>query len=440
MGLGYIGEHLPQEWISTFLTDLVNPKQWKTISAKDLLDEGYVVYGANGKIGFYKEFTHEAPTLMITCRGATCGNLHISEPCSYINGNAMALDNQPTSLVGLKFLNYVLQARKLDDVISGSAQPQITIQGLQDVRIPLPPLEEQKLIERKIGSALAQVDSIKTRLDQIPQILKRFRQAVLSAAVSGRLTEDVRKEKWATTTLIEVVKDRPRNGHSPKSVEFETKYKNLTLSAVTKGYFIDGLFKFVDLNLKEDSYLWVRNGDLLIQRANSLEYVGVSAIYEGEDNKYVYPDLIMKVTPNEKILGKFLHYSLLNIKVRKYFWENATGTAGNMPKINQKVVSEAPLLLPPIEEQTEIVARVEKLFAWADNIEKQVNAAQQRVNNLTQSILAKAFRGELTEQWRKDHPQLISGENSAATLLAKIKAERLALAPKRKTKAKRQEA
>ena len=75
------------------LTDICRPKQWKTISTAQLKESGYPVYGANGKIGFYNEYTHEFPTLLITCRGATCGTVNISEPNSYVNGNAMALDN-----------------------------------------------------------------------------------------------------------------------------------------------------------------------------------------------------------------------------------------------------------------------------------------------------------------------------------------------------------
>lgn len=94
------------------------------------------------------------------------------------------------------------------------------------------------------------------------------------------------------------------------------------------------------------------------------------------------------------------------------------------------------LLTPPLEEQTEIVRRVDQLFAHADRIEQQVNQALVRVNNLTQSILAKTFRGELTEQWRKDNPELISGENSAEALLERIKAERAAKAPAKRTRKK----
>ncbi|WP_315043992.1 hypothetical protein ACGTJS_03530 [Faucicola mancuniensis] len=92
---------LPNGWVNVPITLFFNPKQYKTISLENLLPTGFTVYGANGKIGKYNEFTHEFPTLMITCRGATCGNIHLSEPFSYINGNAMALD----SSIDKEFLN-----------------------------------------------------------------------------------------------------------------------------------------------------------------------------------------------------------------------------------------------------------------------------------------------------------------------------------------------
>ena len=305
--------------------------------------------------------------------------------------------------------------------------------------IVVAPFEEQKAIAAKLNTLLAQVATTKARLEGTLEKLKQFRMSVLADAVSGKLTEDWRNNsvpKWQEVKLIDVLESKPRNGKSPKGVNHETPYKNLTLSATTTGTFVENQFKFVELDIDSDSHLWVKNGDILIQRANTIDYVGVSAIYEGEDNKYVYPDLMMKCRPNKDILGKFLHLILLSHRVRKYFRDNATGTAGNMPKVNQQVVSNAPVSVPALVEQQEIVRRIGKLFDGADATEQQVNQALERVNNLTQSILAKAFRGELTEQWRKDNPELISGENSAEALLEKIKAERAAANPKRKTRKK----
>lgn len=331
-----------------------------------------------------------------------------------------------------RFSHYALRSPEFQKLLTlnatGTTVSGIKAATLKKLQLPIPSINEQKIIADKLDTLLARVDSTKARLEQIPQILKRFRQAVLAAAVNGKLTEEWRdinpSEKWETVKLLDIIVDKPRNGYSPKGVEYETAIKNLTLSAVTKGYFIENCFKYVDIDISNDSYLWVKNGDILIQRANSLEYVGVSAIYEGKDNQYIYPDLMMKFRVNERILTKYLHYSLLSELTREYFRKNASGTTGNMPKINQGTVSAAPVNLPPISEQTEIVRRVEQLFAYADGIEKQVQNALERVNNLTQSILAKAFRGELTAQWRAENPDLISGENSAQALLAKIQQQR----------------
>lgn len=80
--------------------------------------------------------------------------------------------------------------------------------------------------------------------------------------------------------------------------------------------------------------------------------------------------------------------------------------------------------MPPVEEQAEIVRRVHQLFAFADQVEQQVANAQARVNRLTQSILTKAFRGELTAEWRAENPELTSGVNSTEALLERIKAEK----------------
>ncbi len=124
-------------------------------------------------------------------------------------------------------------------------------------------------------------------------------------------------------------------------------------------------------------------------------------------------------------MSRFLTY-IANEGEGRFYLRNSLSTSAGQNTINQTSIKGLSFLLPPLKEQAEIVRRVEQLFAYADTIEKQVNNALTRVNNLTQSILAKAFRGELTAQWRAENPDLISGENSAAALLEKIKAERAA--------------
>ncbi|QLK61122.1 hypothetical protein GE278_10285 [Enterobacteriaceae bacterium Kacie_13] len=130
-----------------------------------------------------------------------------------------------------------------------------------------------------------------------------------------------------------------------------------------------------------------------------------------------------------KEANDFLCYTLMYYDVIPWL----TGTTGRA-KLTQGALNVLPIGLPSEIEILEIVRRVEQLFTYADTIEKQVQSALLRVNNLTQSILAKAFRGELTAQWRAENPDLINGGNSAEALLVRIKQERLKNKPVKRGK------
>lgn len=184
---------LPVSWEICNIFDISEPKQWKTIATKDLLETGYPVYGANGKIGFFNEYNHEDPALMITCRGATCGEIHISEPYAYINGNAMCLDNIP-KLMNFKYLFYYLKNFNFSFVISVSAQPQITQSGLKAIDIPIPPVNEQNRIVDKIETLFSEVDAGIENLTLAKRQLGQYRQSLLKHAFEGKLTAKWREE------------------------------------------------------------------------------------------------------------------------------------------------------------------------------------------------------------------------------------------------------
>lgn len=434
---------IPSEWIKAKLPEIAILNMGQSPSNYDVNEIGKGIAFFQGKAEFGKIY----PTVRKFCTApkkvaqvndillsvrAPVGPTNLADRETAI-GRGLAAISVSKDNFNYKYLLHYFRSIEpwMSKQGTGTTFKAISGQFLKELCCIVPPLAEQKIIADKLDILLAQVDATKAHLECIPRILKNFRQSVLTNAVSGKLTEDWRDvdiAQWKKLKLLDVIKGKPRNGHSPKGVGYETPYRNLTLSATTSGHFIENQYKYVDLDIDSDSYLWVKRGDILIQRANTIGYVGVSAIYEGEDNQYVYPDLMMKCTPDpKKILGKFLHLVLSSKKVRQYFRDNATGTSGNMPKINQQAVSNAPIYLPPLNEQHEIVRRAECFFAFADRIEQQVNDALEQINSLTQSILAKAFRGELTVDWRANNQKLISGENSAKALLTKIKAEREAI-------------
>lgn len=143
-----------------FLGEICCPKQWKTISTSELTETGYPVYGANGIIGKYKEYNHEKATILVTCRGATCGSVVISKPYSYVNGNAMALDNLDDDIC-IDYLYFYLIGRGFADVISGSAQPQIIRSTIEKIRIPLCNFEKQK----QIASVFSTINGMKLKFE-----------------------------------------------------------------------------------------------------------------------------------------------------------------------------------------------------------------------------------------------------------------------------------
>jgi type I restriction enzyme, S subunit len=442
---------LPKGWVKVKIEDIAEVKGGKRLpKGHELLNERtnypYIrvtdfTHGTVGltKIKYIDEYTHSyiknytisQDDLYISIAG-TIG-LVGQIPSELNNANLTENAAKISGLVGVdkRYLSYVLSSEigvsQFNDKITSSGQPKLALFRIRECEFPLTPLNEQIRIANKLDSILAKVDKAQARLDKIPAILKRFRQSVLAAATSGELTQPgFTSSEWRSVKLIDLVETRPRNGKSPKGVDFDTGVKNLTLSAITPGYFVENKYKFVDLDVPTDSHLWLKNQDILIQRANSIEYVGVSALYEGEDDQYIYPDLIMKCRANERVLSKYLYYALSSEPVRKYFRDNATGTTGNMPKINQAVVSAAPINLPKIDEQKIIVDKVESLFNKADKVEKQYLDAKSRLDRLTQSILAKAFRGELVPQDPSDEP--------AEQLLERILKEREQAKPKKMTR------
>ena len=136
------------------ICDLYQPK---TITQQDLVDDGaYLVFGANGVIGRYDQYNHEEAEVLITCRGATCGTINKSEPKSWVTGNAMVAKPKDARL-SKDFLFSLLKGSDLAPTISGSAQPQITRQGLAPFKVPLPPLATQQQIVAEIEAEQALV-------------------------------------------------------------------------------------------------------------------------------------------------------------------------------------------------------------------------------------------------------------------------------------------
>jgi type I restriction enzyme S subunit len=378
----------------------------------------------------------------------------------------------PTGIDSSFAYYYLRSIRDLAESLgTGTTFKEISGATAKTLPFTIPPLAEQKVIADNLDILLAQVETTKARLDRIPQILKTFRQSVLAAAVSGKLTEEWRDGKaldakadleyelsfndnkkrkieatsshelvrdnflrsWATSKFDELYRFIDYRGKTPK--KSKSGKRLYTAKNIKMGYLSNEPIEYLS---EEDYESWMTRGfskinDIFfVTEGHTMGCVAMNAI--GSDIALAQRTLTLQ--PYGNVSAKFHYYFMLSNDFQKLVDLNATGSAAKGIKASKF----RGLPFPTFEEQTEIVRRVDELFTFVNGIEKKANAALELVNSLTQSILAKAFRGELTTDWRTDNPDLISDKNSAEALLAKIKAEREAKSPKKKVKTKKAKA
>ncbi|MDG6399670.1 restriction endonuclease subunit S [Pseudomonas quasicaspiana] len=337
-------------------------------------------------------------------------------------------------------------------------------QFVENYAVPVPPAAEQIRIAQKLDELLAQVDTLKARIDGIPRLLKRFRQSVLSIATSGQLTEAWRKEnvvkvKWNKESIRSLVElERMELGfksikanqtgitpqiettenwlwhklsdislkitdgahNTPKIQDLGFPY--ITAKDLTKGSLDFSENKFISEKDHRELYKKCQpsRGDLLI--VNIGAGTGNNALVD-IDFEFSFKNIAI-IKRSSLIHPKYLK-AFFDSRKKSIFHEQTQG--GAQPFLSLTMLGNIDLVLPPPEEQTEIVRRVEQLFAFADQLEAKVASAKTRIDHLTQSILAKAFRGELVPQDPNDEP--------ASVLLERIKAQRAAPKAKRSSKA-----
>jgi type I restriction enzyme, S subunit len=211
-----------------------------------------------------------------------------------------------------------------------------------------------------------------------------------SQSLEEDLTFDL-PQSWQWAPLSSIIVFGPQNGLSPKPSSRPDAPRAITLTATTSGQFNPQHFKRVEANILPDSEFWLRSGDLLFQRGNTREYVGIAAYYTGEPRLFLYPDLMMKVRVSQKASLRYVHLWAIAPPARTYFSTHATGAQATMPKINQGTLLQLPVPIPPLAEQQRIVAKVEKLMALCGQLEAQLTTTQSESRHLLEAVLHEAL-------------------------------------------------
>lgn len=375
----------------------------------------------------------------------------IGETCLVRKDDLPANTNQALAIIrgtGQVLLPGFLRAQ-LRSVIQAQAREQERGGGmnnisLEDVRafaIAVAPIGEQCRIVAQVEALLGKVGTSQERLDKIAAILKQFRQAVVTAACNGQLTADWRANQrtpgpglkelgdervppvWRPVCVADVIEDL-KYGTAQKCTYEKRGTPVLRIPNVANGTIDHTDLKYAVLRPKERESLRLKSGDILIIRSNgSVSLVGRPALVRMEEDGFAYAGYLIRLRPRRTIIdSRFLSLVLSSQEVRVQIELKARSTSG-VNNINGEEVRALEFTLPPVDEQEEILRRVEAKFKLADRLQGRCEKGKAQVGRLTQSILAKAFRGELVPTEAELARTEGRSYETAEKLLARVKTE-----------------
>lgn len=252
--------------------------------------------------------------------------------------------------------------------------------SIDELQIPLPPLEEQ----RAIGSLLRSLEQAESLESRRLRLLRELKAATLEKVFTDGMGGSQKRPTmigelpahWDVTELSTVLREPLRNGHSAPAVSRGDGVRTLTLTAVTKGEFSRPNTKITSADPERVRDLWLQDGDVFVERANTHEMVGLAALYRGAPAFAIFPDLLVRVRVDEtRLIPEVLAAWLSTPFVRAYFQKHCSGAATSMPKIDQGTIARTPIPLPPIEEQ-------ELLCELFSRLDSRISIASQRSKKL----------------------------------------------------------
>ncbi len=372
---------MKEGWEYKRLIDICDVYQPKTISTSKLVNNGsYYVYGANGIIGKYINFNHEESEVLLTCRGASCGNINVSKPKSWINGNAMVI-HPLNEKITKEYLSYYLKVIDYSKVITGAAQPQITRSSLSDTFILYPSIDEQRRIVSYLDSSFKLIDEIKEKAQKSLSEAKALFQSALAEAMEP-------KERWEEKTLGDVcILIRGPFGGSLKKECFTREgyavyeQQNAIYNQFTFRYFID------EDKYNEMARFKVKAGDLIMSCSGT---IGKVAIIPDNYQNGIINQALLKLTP----LGILNSYFLKYLMESKIFLDKllvyTEGVAiKNVASVS--VLKGIQINIPNISTQNQIVSHLDKLSSNVKQMEERYKKMVEECDALKQAMLRDVF-------------------------------------------------
>lgn len=389
---------IPENWCWVRPLSVLEIEYGKGLSTKELAGDGYPVFGANGQIGYYSEYMFKEEMALMSCRGAYSGTMNCSLPYSYVTSNSLIMKDIDGVFTSSKFIYYMYSALNTKKLVSGSAQPQVTVQAFKDFAIPLPPLAEQKRIVEQIESLFSKLDEANEKAQEVIDRIETNIEAILYNAFSGKLTQYWRKENgvdynWENSTLSKIVSGL-KYGSSEKSDYNYNGTPVLRIPNIGEGVIDFSDLKYMQGELENSSHEVFENDILIIRSNGSRDLVGKCAIVPALERRFAYASFLIRIKASDKVLPNYLVRYINSSMARGQLFAKAKSSSG-IHNINSKELGSIRIDVPTIEEQTEILKIIEPLIKKELAVKNITSHMIENIAELKKSILAKAFRGEL---------------------------------------------
>jgi type I restriction enzyme S subunit len=362
---------MKEGWEIKKLGEVCNLYQPKTISGEMLEEDGkYLVYGANGVIGRYSKYNHEESQVLLTCRGATCGSINISEPYSWINGNAMVVKPIDTNQILQQYLKYYLISVDWSEVITGAAQPQITRQTLSPLHIAFPTYAEQEKIVAELDCLSGIIEKKKQQLKEYDALAQSIFYEMFGDPVENEKGWEMKKMGDISTigtgaTPSRLKEDLYYGGGIPwvKTTEVQNCDITKTEETITK------------LAIEETNCKLYPSGTLLM------------AMYGQGKTRGQIAKLKISATTNQACAAIMLNETICNLE---YIYEllfinydniRTMAQGGNQANLNLKLVSSIPIILPPLSLQQAFATKIEAIEKQKELIKKSIEEVETLFNS-----------------------------------------------------------
>jgi len=386
--------NIPKHWQIKKLGDVCRIVYGKGLPIKELKKTGYPVFGANGIIGHNDKYLYEQEEVLISCRGASSGKINLSPPKCYVTNNSLILEINNDKQLYKKFLFHILQTVNKTKLVTGTAQPQVTINNAVELSFILPPLPEQEAIVAKIEELLSDLENGKQQLITAQQQLKIYRQSLLKWAFEGKLTnKDVKDgelpEGWKWVALDKVsdsclgkMLDKTKN----KGI-FQPYLRNIS---VRWGKFDLSNIEEMKFEPHEEERYRLKYGDLIICEGGE---PGRCAIWKSNNPNMKIQKALHRVRVYDSLSVTFLYYFIYYSSMSGMLYKYFTGTT--IKHLTGRELKKIEFPLPLLKEQQQIVDELESKLTVCDKIEETISQSLLQAESLKQSILKKAFEGKL---------------------------------------------